>query len=406
MLAEVAERDALGKRTLAPAPGSPRTARTWPPWPRPRSAPPGSRRCRRSRRRRAGPRRCAPHPDTDRRRRRPVVGGQAALRASRRPRTAASRAVGRRRRRSRPRCRPRPRRLGDRAPDDGGVLVEERRVPIARAPASSRVEPSMSVNRNVTVPVGQRRPWVTCNVPQRLGGLRATLLGSTGYAMRPTVDVDERGDERAARKQERRDLRRRRPRRRGGGPRVRPRGREGLPRRADAGAARPRRRGDRRGRRRGGDGQSSTPSTRAKWTDTPTRSSLRAGALDMSFNAIGHGDVHGPPLMRYAVRGLRPARSSRAVRSAVPDHPGRGPAHGPAGIGRDHGDHRHHRPQAIPEVGGTGVAFDAIESQCRQWAAELGPHGVRVVWLQHDRAPGGHRRHPAVPRLRHRVEAA
>src|SRR4029453_5822934 len=37
---------------------------------------------------------------------------------------------------------------------------------------------------------------------------------------------------------------------------------------------------------------------------------------------------------------------------------------------------------AIPEVGGPGVAFDAIESQCRQWACELGRHGVRVVWLQ------------------------
>src|SRR5260370_42404595 len=37
--------------------------------------------------------------------------------------------------------------------------------------------------------------------------------------------------------------------------------------------------------------------------------------------------------------------------------------------------------QSIPEVGGTGVAFDAIESQSRQWAAELGPLGVRVVWL-------------------------
>jgi enoyl-[acyl-carrier-protein] reductase (NADH) len=37
--------------------------------------------------------------------------------------------------------------------------------------------------------------------------------------------------------------------------------------------------------------------------------------------------------------------------------------------------------QSIPEVGGTGVAFDAIESLCRQWACELGPHGVRVVWL-------------------------
>jgi NAD(P)-dependent dehydrogenase (short-subunit alcohol dehydrogenase family) len=37
---------------------------------------------------------------------------------------------------------------------------------------------------------------------------------------------------------------------------------------------------------------------------------------------------------------------------------------------------------AIPNVGGTGVTFDAIESLCRQWACELGPKGIRVVWLQ------------------------
>jgi len=36
----------------------------------------------------------------------------------------------------------------------------------------------------------------------------------------------------------------------------------------------------------------------------------------------------------------------------------------------------------IPHVGGTGVAFDAIESLCRQWATELGPSGIRVLWLQ------------------------
>ena len=38
--------------------------------------------------------------------------------------------------------------------------------------------------------------------------------------------------------------------------------------------------------------------------------------------------------------------------------------------------------QSLPEIGGTGVAFDAIESQCRSWAAELGPSGVRVLWLK------------------------
>jgi enoyl-[acyl-carrier-protein] reductase (NADH) len=38
--------------------------------------------------------------------------------------------------------------------------------------------------------------------------------------------------------------------------------------------------------------------------------------------------------------------------------------------------------RVIPNVGGTGVSFDAIESLCRQWAVELGPQGIRVVWLQ------------------------
>jgi 3-oxoacyl-[acyl-carrier protein] reductase len=52
---------------------------------------------------------------------------------------------------------------------------------------------------------------------------------------------------------------------------------------------------------------------------------------------------------------------------------------------------------AIPEVGGTGVAFDALESLCRQWASELGRSGVRVVWIQTTGLPEGLHadRHPA-----------
>ena len=41
--------------------------------------------------------------------------------------------------------------------DAAAVLVEDAFVPRPRA-ASSRVEPSMSVKRNVTVPVGRARP--------------------------------------------------------------------------------------------------------------------------------------------------------------------------------------------------------------------------------------------------------
>ena len=37
--------------------------------------------------------------------------------------------------------------------------------------------------------------------------------------------------------------------------------------------------------------------------------------------------------------------------------------------------------EAVPTLGGTLVAWAAIEAQCRQWACELGPQGIRVVWL-------------------------
>ena len=38
--------------------------------------------------------------------------------------------------------------------------------------------------------------------------------------------------------------------------------------------------------------------------------------------------------------------------------------------------------EAFPTIGGMVVAWAAIEAQCRQWACELGPQGIRVVWLR------------------------
>jgi len=105
------------------------------------------------------------------------------------------------------------------------------------------------------------------------------------------------------------------------------------------------------------------------------------GAIDVSFNAIGHGDVHGLPLLempyedfaRPVVTALRSQflTTRAAARQMVPRRSG-------VIMAVTATTARH----MIPEVGGTGVTFDAIESQCRQWAAELGPHGVRVAWIQ------------------------
>jgi len=107
----------------------------------------------------------------------------------------------------------------------------------------------------------------------------------------------------------------------------------------------------------------------------------KAGGIDVSFNAIGHGDVHGTPLIdmtfddfaRPITTGVRALflTARAAARHMVKQ--------GSGVIMAITATTAH---MAIPNVGGTGVTFDAIESLCRQWACELGPLGVRVVWLQ------------------------
>lgn len=105
-----------------------------------------------------------------------------------------------------------------------------------------------------------------------------------------------------------------------------------------------------------------------------------AGVVDICFNAISHGDVHGSPLLTMPLDDfMRPIMTAMRAQFLTTRAAARHMAQRRSGViiaitattAR----------QSIPEVGGTGVAFDAIESQCRQWAAELGPLGVRAVWL-------------------------
>ncbi|TME76146.1 MAG: SDR family oxidoreductase, partial [Chloroflexi bacterium] len=39
-------------------------------------------------------------------------------------------------------------------------------------------------------------------------------------------------------------------------------------------------------------------------------------------------------------------------------------------------------PQTVPGMGGFKIALDALEALRRQWAVELGPHGIRVVTIK------------------------
>jgi len=107
----------------------------------------------------------------------------------------------------------------------------------------------------------------------------------------------------------------------------------------------------------------------------------KAGTIDVSFNAIGHGDVHGSPLLEMPYDDFfRPIANAMRAQFLTARAAARHMVEQGSGVilAITATTARH----TIPNVGGTGVTFDAIESQCRQWAAELGPKGVRVVWLQ------------------------
>jgi NAD(P)-dependent dehydrogenase (short-subunit alcohol dehydrogenase family) len=108
-----------------------------------------------------------------------------------------------------------------------------------------------------------------------------------------------------------------------------------------------------------------------------------AGGIDVSFNLIAHPYTHGTPLAEMDVDDfLAPVETAArttfltaraAARHMIPRRSGVILAFG--GPGDRSG------PQRDYYLGGTQVAFDAIETMRRQLAVELGPHGIRVVTL-------------------------
>jgi 3-oxoacyl-[acyl-carrier protein] reductase len=105
-----------------------------------------------------------------------------------------------------------------------------------------------------------------------------------------------------------------------------------------------------------------------------------AGRIDICFNLIGHGDVHGTPLIDMDVEDFaRPiesiVRSNFLTAQAAARHmvrQGSGLILFFGGTGE---------PPREYLVGGTLVAFDAQETMRRQLAVELGPQGVRTITI-------------------------
>lgn len=110
----------------------------------------------------------------------------------------------------------------------------------------------------------------------------------------------------------------------------------------------------------------------------------RAGQIDVSFNVIGAADVQ-EPLQKISVDDfLQPVTTvlrsqflttRAAARHMVPRGKGVILAFGGGGT------------QTLPGLGGFKIALDALEGLRRQWACELGPHGIRVVTLKSGGVP-------------------
>jgi NAD(P)-dependent dehydrogenase (short-subunit alcohol dehydrogenase family) len=105
----------------------------------------------------------------------------------------------------------------------------------------------------------------------------------------------------------------------------------------------------------------------------------RAGQIDVSFNLIAYGDVQ-KPLMEITIDDfLQPITTAMrshflTARAAARHMAARGSgvilAFGGSG------------PHTLPGLGGFKIALDALEGLRRQWACELGRHGIRVVTLK------------------------
>jgi 3-oxoacyl-[acyl-carrier protein] reductase len=105
----------------------------------------------------------------------------------------------------------------------------------------------------------------------------------------------------------------------------------------------------------------------------------RFGRIDVSFNAVTYGDVQGAPLVDLPTERLaRPIANALRTHHLTTRAAARSMVRQGAGViltVTGHGP-------PTPGIGSTMVTWDAVQGLLRQFAAELGPKGVRVAWLR------------------------
>src|SRR5919107_165674 len=105
----------------------------------------------------------------------------------------------------------------------------------------------------------------------------------------------------------------------------------------------------------------------------------QAGSVDVSFNLITRGDVQGIPLVEMPVEDFtRPITTGLTTNFITARAAARLMIEQGSGVilARDSGS-----ASGSPMMGGTGPADAATDTFVRNLAAEVGPHGVRVVGI-------------------------
>jgi 3-oxoacyl-[acyl-carrier protein] reductase len=100
--------------------------------------------------------------------------------------------------------------------------------------------------------------------------------------------------------------------------------------------------------------------------------------IDISFNLISYGEVQ-QPLMEISPDDFtQPANNATRTHFLTTRAAARHMIKQRSGVVLMFGGSG---PQTLPGLGGFKIALDAMEGQRRQWALELGKHGIRVVTI-------------------------
>src|SRR5712691_7439790 len=105
----------------------------------------------------------------------------------------------------------------------------------------------------------------------------------------------------------------------------------------------------------------------------------QAGSLDISFNLISYGDIQQPLLDISVEDFLQPITNAMRTHFLTTRAAARHRIRRGSGVILAFGGSG---PHTLPGLGGFKRALDALEGLRRQWACELGQHGIRVVTIK------------------------